>query len=47
MTGEEQLRLLGMEDVEIGANFAIVVGMIVAFFSAGYLALRFSNAEKR
>ncbi|EGD76064.1 ATP-binding cassette [Salpingoeca rosetta] len=46
-TGDDELRLLGFDTVDIGVNFAILAGMIVLCRVIAFLALRFSNWEKR
>ena len=47
ITGEEELRLLGLQNTEIWQNFAILLGMIAGYRILCYLALRFLYKEKR
>ena len=46
-TGDDELKLLGFDNVNIAINFVILVGMIVFCRFIAFIALRHSNWEKR
>jgi hypothetical protein len=46
-TGEEELEIMAMENVNIWINMAILAGMIIGYRILAYIAIRYLYKEKR